>query len=133
MSSLTRRIQRTVKRNGDGVVVDARKHFGGRGTQLGFTNPKDPCRTGKRKARKARRAKPDLRPPLGMSKAKPLPTRAQVVAKHRSKMEWIRGERARLPRIVKSYADVTANVSRRHPDAKLTPGQHARRKAERIL
>jgi hypothetical protein len=50
MSSFTRTIQRTLTRK----MLKHRKgrHFMGRGQRLGTVNPKDPCRTGKRKTPK---------------------------------------------------------------------------------
>ena len=129
MSSLTRRIQRTVTRNDEGVVVDARKHFGGRGTQLGFTNPNDPCRTHKRKPKKPSRVKREA--------AKPRPSVAQVYRAPSKRDRAIAhatnvARKKARPRKAAWSPPPTANVSRRHPDAKLTPGQHARRKAERM-
>ena len=44
MSSFIRRIQRTVKRDEDGILKSTRAHFGGRGSKLGYTNRLDPGR-----------------------------------------------------------------------------------------
>ena len=130
MSSLTRTIQRTVKRNHEGVVVDRRKHFGGRGTQLGFTNPSDPCRTHKRKPKKPSRVKREKvasRPSVAQTYR--APTKRDRAIAHAAD---IARKKAR-PRRCRSLGEPLANLSRKHPDAGCTPGQHARRKAERIL
>lgn len=130
MSSLTRRIQRTVKRDDDGVVVDTRHHHGGRGSTLGVVNPKDPCRTHRRKPKKPSR--------VNREAAKPRPSVAQVY-RAPSKRDRAIAHAANVarkkarPRKSAWSPPPTANVSRRHPDAELTPGQHARCKAERML
>lgn len=57
MSSYLRTIARTVKLTENGELKSRRSHFNGRGSKLGVTNPKDPCRTGKTKAPKPWRNK----------------------------------------------------------------------------
>ena len=58
------------------------------GGKLGTVNPADPCRTGRRKPRKAWRTKakaPPPRPSLKL-KASPRRTREELIAAHKAKM-----------------------------------------------
>lgn len=88
MSSFTRTIQRSIKRAEDDSDCLS-PHFRGRGTKLGVSNPKDPCRTGRRKKPSAWRAKafaPAPKCPL-VFKPSPRPSKADLVAAHEAKME----------------------------------------------
>ena len=97
MSSFIRTIQRTVKRDDEGNLKAARRQFGGRGSKLGVVNPKDPCRTHKRKV-PCRTHKRKVPKPWRSAAHKPEP-KVQYVSKpvrkpfdrverHKSKMEW---------------------------------------------
>ncbi len=96
MSSLIRRIQRTVKNNEEGALVSRRAHFGGRGTMLGTRNPKDTCinRAAKKRPKPWRAAhkvdRAALKPGLPRSWPQPLapkPTKADQRADHARRME----------------------------------------------
>jgi hypothetical protein len=87
MSSLTRTIQRTLSRK----MEKHRKgrHFMGRGQRLGTVNPKDPCRTGKRKAPKVWRDRenaPAGKPAIKVAAAVPTIDREARKAAHQFKM-----------------------------------------------
>lgn len=86
MSSFTRTIQRTLSRK-----LKSRKgrHFMGRGQRLGTVNPKDPCRTGKRKAPKVWRNKQHAaagKPAIKVAALAPVVDQEARKAAHRNKM-----------------------------------------------
>lgn len=96
MSSLIRTIQRTVERDAeDGSVKSKRRHYSGRGSQLGTKNPKDPCLPGVAKKKpKVWRARHKVTPDmLGKQRTFRVPqplapqlTKAQRREAHRDRM-----------------------------------------------
>jgi hypothetical protein len=87
MSSFTRTIQRTLTRK----MLKHRKgrHFMGRGQRLGTVNPKDPCRTGKRKTPKVWRDSknaPPAKAAIKVAAMAPVVDRQARKAAHQFKM-----------------------------------------------
>jgi len=142
MSSFIRRIQRMTDHTklvsgGKKVLGRGRNKSGiGVGSRLGTVNPKDPCRTGKRKevmkwrsAENAPPAKPALR-----LKASVRQTSAERVDAHKAKMATKAKRRASLneaanaPSRVASMLGLTASANRRTGK----PHEHKREIARRL-
>ena len=86
MSSFVRTIARTVRRaKTESGLRSARDHFDGRGSKLGVTNPRDPCRDRKFKAKPkvwlGKASAPDAKPVLKFVDSPIAPP-----ADHRAKM-----------------------------------------------
>ena len=135
MSSLTRRIQRTVGRDDEGNVIQKRRHFGGRGQRLGTVNPKDPCRTGKRKAPKKWRSTenaPPAKPALRFKESTKASREACRIA-HKAKMEAKARHRETLHKALsdRRAGDATPYLARtnRHTGK---PHEHKREIARRL-
>lgn len=133
MSSFIRTIARTVMADKHGKTVkSARRHFGGRGSKLGTTNPRDPCRDRKFKAKpKCWRSKANA--PVSKPARKFAQSTVVPAADHKAKMARKAQARAALHQQDRrhGHADmITAGINRRTGEPHKHAREIARRKAQ---